>query len=135
MAAGGKFSRKREAVLNCLRGTTTHPTADWVYQQLKKEYPDMSLGTVYRNLAQCKQRGEIISVGVVDGFEHFDARVEPHDHFVCHCCGRVDDVFDLPLPEDLNEQAMARTGAEIDSRALLFYGRCAACRAAEEKTE
>ena len=64
MAATGKFSRKREAVLACLRSTTSHPSADWVYQQLKLEYPDMSLGTVYRNLAQCKQRGEIISVGL-----------------------------------------------------------------------
>lgn len=129
MANYGKYSRKREAVLNCLRSTTTHPTADWIYQQLKQQYPDMSLGTVYRNLAQCKQRGEILSVGYVGGFERFDARVTPHEHLICRDCGSVEDVFGLRLPEELDSRAAAISGAEIDSHALVFYGRCAACRA------
>ena len=97
MAASGKYSRKHEAVLQCLRSTTTHPSADWVFQQLRKDFPEMSLGTVYRNLAQCKQRGEVRTVGFVGGFERFDARMDPHDHFVCRQCGRVDDL--PPLPE------------------------------------
>lgn len=135
MAATGKYSRKREAVLNCLRSTTTHPSADWVYQQLKQEYPDMSLGTVYRNLSQCKQRGEIVSVGFIGGFERFDARVTPHEHMVCRDCGSVEDVFDLELPEDLDRQVSARTGGQIDSHALVFYGRCARCCAADAAAE
>ena len=51
MAASRKYSRKHEAVLQCLRSTTTHPSADWVFQQLRNDFPEMSLGTVYRNLA------------------------------------------------------------------------------------
>ena len=54
-----KHSRKRDAILSCVRGTTCHPTAEWVYTQLKPEIPDLSLGTVYRNLAMFKQDGEI----------------------------------------------------------------------------
>ena len=132
MATTGKYSRKREAVLNCLRSTTTHPSADWVYQQLKQEYPDMSLGTVYRNLSQCKQRGEIISVGFVGGFERFDARVTPHEHLICRDCGSVEDIFDLKLPHDLDQQVMKKTGAQIDTHAFVFYGRCANCCQSEE---
>ena len=65
MATAKKFSRKREAILTCLHGTTCHPTAEWVYQQLKPQFPDLSLGTVYRNLAAFKAEGVIDSVGVV----------------------------------------------------------------------
>ena len=132
MATTGKYSRKREAVLNCLRSTTTHPSADWVYQQLKQEYPDMSLGTVYRNLSQCKQRGEIISVGYVNGFERFDARVTPHEHLICRDCGSVEDIFDLKMPHDLDQQVTKKTGAQVDMHALVFYGRCANCCRSEE---
>ena len=60
-----KHSRKRDAILDCMRNTTCHPTAEWVYQQLKPIYPDLSLGTVYRNLAMFKESGTIQSIGVV----------------------------------------------------------------------
>ena len=135
MATAKKFSRKREAILTCLHGTTCHPTAEWVYQQLKPEYPDLSLGTVYRNLAQCKQRGEVRTVGFVGGFERFDARMDPHDHFVCRQCGRVDDLPPLPLPEGLDQLAGAQLDAQIDEHSLLFYGRCAACQAGGAQTD
>ena len=127
-----RFSKKRQAIYDCLSGTTSHPTADWIYHQLHTDYPDLSLGTVYRNLSQCKQRGEIISVGFVGGFERFDARVTPHEHLICRDCGSVEDVFDLKLPEDLDRQVSDETGAQIDSHALVFYGRCAACCAGSE---
>ena len=135
MAASGKYSRKHEAVLQCLRSTTTHPSADWVFQQLRKDFPEMSLGTVYRNLAQCKQRGEVRTVGFVGGFERFDARMDPHDHFVCRQCGRVDDLPPLPLPEGLDQLAGAQLDAQIDAHSLLFYGRCAACQAGDAQTD
>ncbi|NLG92671.1 MAG: transcriptional repressor, partial [Clostridiales bacterium] len=61
------YSRKREAILKAIRSTTTHPTAEWVYQKVKPEYPDLSLGTVYRNIAQFKKDGPIICVGIVNG--------------------------------------------------------------------
>ena len=78
MEPRSKHFKKREAILNCLRSTNTHPTAEWVYAQLKTEYPDISLGTVYRNLALFKEQGLVISVGTVGGVERFDADTEPH---------------------------------------------------------
>lgn len=128
MATSAKYSRKRDAILQCLRSTKTHPTADWVFQELKKDFPETSLGTVYRNLSQCKQRGEIRSIGFVNGFERFDACTEPHDHLICRACGRVEDIAGLTLPEDLDQTAAACTGAEIEEHTLVFYGRCTACR-------
>ena len=101
MATAKKFSRKREAILTCLRGTTCHPTAEWVYQQLKPEYPDLSLGTVYRNLAAFKAEGVIDSVGVVNGLERYDGNTIPHAHIVCESCGAVLDAERIELPEEL----------------------------------
>ena len=65
-----KHSKKRDAIYECVRSTKTHPSAEWVYSRLKPEIPDLSLGTVYRNLAMFKQEGDIISVGTVGGLEH-----------------------------------------------------------------
>ena len=72
-----KHSRKRDAILECLRCTTSHPTAEWVYTQLKPTIPDLSLATVYRNLAMFKAEGTIDSVGVYNGLERFDFRTDP----------------------------------------------------------
>ena len=83
-----KHSKKRDAILNCLRETDAHPSAEWVYSRLKPQIPDLSLGTVYRNLALFKETGEAISLGTVMGLERFDGRTDPHIHFVCTRCGR-----------------------------------------------
>ena len=96
-----KHSRKRDAILRCVRTTDCHPTADWVFSRLKPEIPDLSLGTVYRNLAMFKEEGTIVSLGVVNGLERFDWRVEPHSHLICRCCSRVVDVENVALPETI----------------------------------
>ena len=93
-----KHSRKRDAILECLRCTTSHPTAEWVYNQLKPTIPDLSLATVYRNLAMFKAEGTIDSVGVYNGLERFDFRTDPHAHFICRVCGAVSDINWLELP-------------------------------------
>ena len=93
-----RYSKKREAILAALRGTRTHPTAEWIYQTLKPEHQDLSLGTVYRNLALFQRQGLVRSVGVVDGHERFDAFTAPHSHFVCSCCRSVIDLPEL-LPD------------------------------------
>ena len=86
-------SKKRDAMLTLLRGTTCHPSADWVYQQLKAEYPDLSLGTVYRNLNHLCGHGLIRRVGPVNGQERYDGTLSPHSHFICNRCGAI---LDLP---------------------------------------
>ena len=129
MEAVNKHSRKRDAILACLRGTTSHPTAEWIYQQLKPMIPDLSLGTVYRNLTLFKKTGEIQSVGTVDGLERFDANTSPHAHFICTYCHAVLDAHGIELPEQVTAEAERITGGRVDSCQLLFYGRCQKCAA------
>ena len=128
-----KHSHKRDAILACVRSTDTHPTADWVFSQLKPVIPDLSLGTVYRNLAMFKQEGIIQSVGVVNGLERFDRTVTPHCHFVCTCCGRVLDVPSASLPEALIDAAEAELQGKVMTWNLQFTGLCKTCKDAQKQ--
>ena len=123
-----KHFRKREAILACLRSTDTHPGADWVYAQLKPEIPDLSLGTVYRNLTYFKEQGQIISVGTVQGVERFDGNTHPHVHFICTDCGAVLDLPEIAVPQDLTEAAAFSTGGQVQSCSLTFTGLCSDCK-------
>ena len=122
-----KHFRKRDAVLTCLRGTDTHPSADWVYAQLKSAYPDISLGTVYRNLAYFKEQGTIVSLGTVKGVERFDGNTAPHVHFICTECGKILDLMQLQVPEELTEAASLHSGGRASSCQLSFAGLCGDC--------
>lgn len=121
--AAQKHSKKRDAILQCVRSTKTHPTADWVYAQLRPQIPNLSLGTVYRNLAAFKREGVIASVGVVDGMERFDANTCPHPHFVCTHCNAVIDV-DLPTPDALISEVDCGSVSRCE---LTFLGICNQC--------
>jgi Fur family peroxide stress response transcriptional regulator len=121
-----KHSRKRDAILRVIQSTTSHPGAQWVYDQLKPAIPDLSLGTVYRNINLFLQEGSVISVGVVDGEERFDGFTAPHPHFVCGHCGRVIDI-PCPEPETLKLLAGGKGDFSIDYRKTTFYGVCGEC--------
>jgi len=123
-----KHSKKRDAILECVRSTDTHPTADWVFSQLKPQIPNLSLGTVYRNLAMFKEEGTIQSIGVVGGLERFDREVAPHCHLVCKGCNRVIDVEDMTLPDTICQEVADRTGGSVSGWNLLFVGLCDKCR-------
>ena len=127
MERTSKHFRKRDAILNCVRQTCVHPSADWVFAQLKPEIPDLSLGTVYRNLALFKEQGLIASLGTVNGVERFDGNTAPHVHFICTGCGRVDDLHSLPVPEELKHTAASSCGGNITGCQLTFTGICAEC--------
>jgi len=120
-----KHSKKRDAILDCIRETKCHPTAEWVYQQLKPDFPDLSLGTVYRNIAMFKEEGIIQSIGVVNGLERYDINTKPHTHFICSVCGQVTDLDEVVLPAAVLEEAAS--GGTITSYQLQFIGTCAAC--------
>ena len=128
-----KQFRKRNAILSCLRSTDVHPSADWVYAQLKAEYPDISLGTVYRNLSLFKQQGLIISLGTVNGIERFDGNIEPHVHFICNRCDGVTDLPHIQVPQSLCSQAAAQTRGQVDTCCLSFTGVCSRCRTSQNQ--
>jgi len=121
------YSRKREAILSKIRSTTCHPTADEVYMSLKEEYPDLSLGTVYRNLSLFKKEGSVIAVAVVDGQERYDGCTSPHGHFVCYKCSAVTDV-DLPLDQTAFISYLRNTQqCHVDKVDCTAYGVCVGC--------
>ena len=122
-----RYSKKREAILSLLRGTSCHPSAEWVYRQLRPLHPDLSLGTVYRNLAFFREQGLVQSVGVVQGQERFDAVTAPHSHFVCSCCGAVLDLPDIHPDRDLERTVSAQYGFAAERCELTFYGLCPDC--------
>ena len=122
-----KHFRKRDAILTCLRQTTVHPSAEWIFTQLKPEIPDLSMGTVYRNLTLFKEQGVIASVGTVKGVERFDGNTDPHVHFLCTQCGAVVDLTGLTVPEELNKAAATETGGQVGTCQLTFTGICMEC--------
>ena len=135
MERATRYSKKREAILTAIRGTRCHPSAEWVYQSLKPEHPDLSLGTVYRNLIFFQQRGEIQSVGVVKGQERFDGETRPHSHFICNSCGAVSDLEGIQVDTGLDQTVSRQYGFAVERHELTFYGRCPACMQKNEKNE
>ena len=128
------FSSKRNAIYNTILSTTTHPSARWIYEQLKPDYPDLSLGTVYRNLSIFREDGTIMVVGTVKGQERFDFNTEPHPHFICTGCGRVIDI-DMPMPGDaLWVKTTAEQGLEVRGCQITLTGLCSDC-SEKEKTQ
>ncbi len=126
-----KHFRKRDAILSYLRSTDAHPSADMVFARLKPEIPDLSLGTVYRNLAMFRQQGIIASVGTVNGVERFDGNTVPHVHFVCSDCSAVIDMPQLEVPRVMMETAQNQIGGAVSSCNLTFTGQCRMCKGGE----
>ena len=122
-----KQFRKRNAILDYLRHTDTHPSAEMVFNHLKRSIPDLSLGTVYRNLSMFKEKGEITSLGTVNGVERFDGNTVPHVHFICTGCSDVADLPQIAVPEVLNREVHDQTGGQIDMCQLTFMGQCKNC--------
>ena len=131
MERTAKHFRKRDAILTCLRQTDTHPSADWVYAQLKPQIPDLSLGTVYRNLNLFKDQGTIVSLGTVKGVERFDGNTSPHVHFICDGCGCVLDLVGIAVPSVLQTAVAGATGGTVSGCQLTFRGVCMDCRKEE----
>ena len=127
-----RYSKKRADILAAIQGTDCHPSAEWVYQQLKPSHPGLSLGTVYRNLIFFRQQGLIQSVGVVNGQERFDGVTAPHSHFVCSRCGAVMDLHRTRLDPELERSVAREYGLAVERHELTFYGCCQGCLSKKE---
>ncbi len=128
MEAATKQFRKRNAIMECLRSTDLHPSAETVHEMLREEHPDISLATVYRNLALFKRQGLIQSLGTVNGVERFDANTMPHVHFICNGCDAVMDLPQVQVPQALGTEAEEATGCQVSSCQLTFTGLCQSCQ-------
>ena len=128
MEAATKQFRKRNAILACLRQSHSHPSAEMIYDMLRQEFPDISLATVYRNLARFKSQGLINSVATVGGAERFDAVMAPHVHFICTGCDTVVDFPQMEIPESLCAEAEQASGCCVQGCRLTFTGLCERCK-------
>lgn len=126
-----KYSRQRECIKEFLAGRLDHPTADTIYTNIRRSYPNISLGTVYRNLSLLESLGEVRKISCGDGAERFDPNTELHYHFVCRRCGRVEDIPMMPLME-LETMAADVFEGSIESHTAMFYGICGDCQKMEK---
>jgi len=127
MEKATKQFRKRNAILAYLQNSTAHPSAEMVFAGLKAQIPDLSLGTVYRNLSLFKQQGLAMSVATVRGVERFDGNTMPHVHFICAQCDGVIDLVDMQVPESLKAVAESCCGGQVGECQLSFTGLCKDC--------
>ena len=128
LLAALKYSRQRESIKNYLMATKEHPTADEVYMNVKQEFPNISLGTVYRNLNLLTDIGEAIKISTPNGGDRFDGKLEPHNHFLCTKCGRLLDLeLDMQSIDEVTRLAAENFDGVITSSSTLFYGECSEC--------
>ncbi len=131
--AGAKHFRKRDAILDYLRQSKAHPSAETIYTDLKPEISDLAMGTVYRNLTLFRQQGLISSIATVSGVERFDANTDPHVHFICNTCDAVIDLDDMEIPSSLQAAANNCCGGRAEACQLSFTGLCRNCLKEEMK--
>ena len=121
-----KYSRQRQVIKDFLMTRKDHPTADVVYSNVRQEYPNISLGTVYRNLTQLADIGEIQRLRVGNGVDHFDADISDHNHFICTSCKQVIDLT-MDSIHSIVETAGEHFDGKIEGHVTYFYGLCADC--------
>ena len=120
-----RFSKQRDMILNIVQDTRIHPTADYVYEKARNELPNVSLGTVYRNLGQLVESNQLKSLNI-DGTIHYDAFLDDHQHFQCKTCNRV---FDIELnTKDFVSKVESNTNHIIDGCQIHLVGICNDCQ-------
>ena len=121
-----RSTKQRSMILEVLQGTKTHPTAGWVYEQVREHYSNISLGTIYRNLNLLKDNGIIRELKFGKNTARYDANSEPHHHIFCLECGKLEDVKCTVHP-DLTKTVEEENGYTIVSHQLEFSGICPDC--------
>ena len=120
-------SRQRERIFEIIEGSSEHPTAQRIYDILKKEIKSLSMGNLYRNIRILTEQGRIIRRDFGDGMEHFDAMTDVHYHFICEKCKSVTD-FTMPVQESITKNAQKISEHTITGHSIQFYGICEKCK-------
>jgi Fur family peroxide stress response transcriptional regulator len=120
-------SKQREAIFEYLRSNDAHPTAHDIYEAVRREFPALSLGTVYRNLNILEEQGKVRKLTYGSTFDRYDADVQEHYHFICRSCGRVYDLH-LDPQYELNRKAEEISDHAVEDHTVDFYGLCSSCR-------
>jgi Fur family peroxide stress response transcriptional regulator len=107
--------------------TKSHPRADWIYDQVRQEIPNISLGTVYRNLKYLAKLGEIRQLDLADGTSRFDGNTDSHYHFRCEKCGRIFDL-DETVDQSVSDRVVKNTGFKVYRQRMELIGLCNFCQ-------
>ena len=127
MAKSTRMTKQRKAILRVLKSTDSHPTADWIYEKVRKEIPNISLGTVYRNLNVLAEHDKIRVLDYGSNHSRYDGNPDQHYHFKCEKCGGVFDLM-VDLSTNLNQKISEETGFIAKSHRLEFSGICPDCQ-------
>ena len=127
-----RYSKQREAILRVVNASNVHPTAEMVYREVKKEIPNISLGTVYRNLNALADASQIKRISIPKDVYHFDHRHVEHYHFYCTKCHQL---YDLPgsTIHQLIHRLEQEESVRITDYEVLFYGICQKCQKGKEE--
>lgn len=129
---GYKITPQRIAIVKILAKSVDHPSAEAIYEQLKENFPTMSLATVYRNLCVIKSLDEVLELGFPDGSNRYDGKKPyPHPHIICIKCGKIVDP-DLDSLDDMKNEVARETRFKILNHRLDFFGICSDCQAKED---
>ena len=128
-----KYSRQRECIREYVRSCKEHPTADSIYGMMKEKFPNISLGTVYRNLSLLVELGEITKISIDNGPDRFDCNTKPHSHFICTHCHCIQDI-EIPEIDCVVEKASEDINGKISAHRTTLYGICKQCLE-EEKSK
>lgn len=126
MAEQRRFSKQRQLIYDTIMEEAVHPAADVIYAKLHKSHPELSLGTVYRNLNVLSEMGAIQKIDSGLKAERFDGRTDSHYHMICETCGKLFDV-ETNYQTDLIAQAQKNTPHQLKTHNILFYGICEHC--------
>ncbi len=123
-----RYSKQRETIYEILKSNPLHPSVDEIYKQVRKIIPDISLGTVYRNLNVLVEQKRITCFDAYDK-AHYDIRVDPHFHFACKECGKITDVeINEVIFDELVNDVESKTGNKLEDIHIVFYGVCSECK-------
>ena len=126
-----RLTTQRQIILEELSKVRSHPTANEVYDMVRKRLPRIGLGTIYRNLELMAESGIILKLEVGGTQKRFDATVETHYHIRCTSCGRVDDI-DIQVQDNINEIAAQSSDYKVLGLHIEFSGICEACPTAKQ---
>jgi Fe2+ or Zn2+ uptake regulation protein len=116
---------QRKLIFDAVKTLNIHATAEQVYERVAEEHPSVSKATVYRNLNQMAEAGELLNIGSIKGAAHYDHNCHGHYHFICEKCERVFDVNDF-FPE-ICDRLAGMDGFQIKGHSLIFNGVCPNC--------
>ncbi len=123
-----KVTPQRLAIYSYLAENRAHPTVETIYNDIKADFPSMSIATVYKTVAALRDAGLVREFNINEDSNRYDAHTEEHAHIICTKCHRIEDYYgDLCMGEDIRRMELA-SGFRIESRDMSFYGLCEKCR-------